>query len=70
MTTVFSVYTASHYYDLRNGLCEELSRHDEVMMDLAELGITLENCEQWSQRAVLAVVSLLILLHLIRVSDV
>ncbi|KAI0036031.1 hypothetical protein K488DRAFT_41958 [Vararia minispora EC-137] len=65
-TTVFAVYAASRYYDLRNDLCEELSRHDDVMMDLAELGITLENCEQWSQRAILAVVSLLVFLHLIR----
>jgi hypothetical protein len=39
------------------------------MMDLAEMGITLENCEQWSQRAVFAFVVLLVIIHLVRVSN-
>lgn len=64
--TIFVVYASSRYVDLRNGICEELSRHDSIMMDLAEMGITLENCEQWSQRVVFASVFLLVIIHLIR----
>lgn len=55
--------------DLRNNLCEELSRHDDMMMDLAEMGITLENCEQWSQRVVFAVIFVLFIVQLVRVSN-
>ena len=65
---MFVVYASSRYVDIRNGVCEELSRHDSIIMDLAEMGITLENCEQWSQRLVFAIVFFLIIIHLIRVS--
>lgn len=63
-----AVYASSRYMDLRNNLCEELSRHDDMMMDLAEMGITLENCEQWSQRVVFAVIFVLFIVQLVRVS--
>jgi hypothetical protein len=49
-------------------VCEELSRQPEFMRDLVEMGLNLENCELWFERAVLATVALVVILVVIRVS--
>ena len=49
-------------------VCEELSRQPEFMRDLVEMGLNLENCELWFERAVLATLALVVILVVIRVS--
>jgi hypothetical protein len=50
--------------------CEALARQPELLRDLLELGLTLENCESWLERAVLGgsaalVIYLVCRLHLL-----
>ena len=52
----------------RARVCEELNRQPEFMRDLVEMGINLEDCELWFERAVLATLALVVILVVIRVS--
>ena len=60
----------------RATLCEELSHHPELMRDLFELGLSLENCERWVERAsfgalaVIAVFMVIRVRHLVPVADI
>ena len=56
ISTVFVTYTSFSCYSIRSMICEELSRHGDLMRDLAEIGLSPENCEQWFERAVLVFV--------------
>ena len=49
-------------------ICEELSRHGDLMRDLAEIGLGPENCEQWFERAVLVFVGVMFIIIVLRVS--
>ena len=51
----------------RAGVCEEFSHHPELMRDMVEMGLNLENCERWLERAVLAAVAVLFIVMVIRV---
>ncbi|KAI9001418.1 hypothetical protein BD414DRAFT_474566 [Trametes punicea] len=51
---------------IRSTVCEELSRHPELMRDMGEMGLSLENCEQWFERAVVAVLGVMFILIVVR----
>ena len=51
-------------------ICEELSRHSDFMRDLAEIGLSSENCEQWFERAVIVFVGVMFVIIVLRVSDI
>ncbi|KJA29683.1 hypothetical protein HYPSUDRAFT_31651 [Hypholoma sublateritium FD-334 SS-4] len=50
----------------RAGLCEELSHHPELMRDVLEMGLNLENCELWLERAVFAGLAFMLVIMVIR----
>jgi hypothetical protein len=52
---------------VRAVLCEELPRQPSLMRELAEMGINLENCELWFERAVLAFMMIMVVLIVVRV---
>jgi hypothetical protein len=52
----------------RTTVCEELSRQPELMRDMAEMGLNLENCELWFDRALLATLAFVVIIVVIRVS--
>jgi len=51
---------------IRTGACEELSRHPDILRDMVEMGLNVENCELWFERAVLAFMAFLVILSVIR----
>ncbi|TFY73859.1 hypothetical protein EWM64_g10153 [Hericium alpestre] len=65
-TTLFVTYASCRYYSVRTAICEEFSRHADLMRDLAEMGLNLENCEQWFERAVVAFVVVMFIVIVIR----
>jgi len=50
----------------RTVVCEELSRQPNLMRELAEMGLNLENCELWFERAVLAFMMFMVVVSVIR----
>lgn len=52
----------------RAGVCEELSHHPELMRDMLEMGLNLENCERWLERAVFVVLVVSFVIMVVRVS--
>lgn len=64
--TLVGTYTAFRPF-VRTGVCEELSRQPEFMRDMAEMGLNLENCELWFERAVLVAVAVMFITIIIRV---
>ncbi|KAF5388404.1 hypothetical protein D9615_000652 [Tricholomella constricta] len=62
LVTTYAVFHAS----ARAAICEELSHHPELLHDLMEMGLNLENCERWLERAVLAFVALMFVIIVIR----
>ena len=54
---------------LRAAICEELGTQPELMRDLADSGLNLENCEYWFERAVFAVLGMMLVFVVIRVSN-
>lgn len=73
---VFGVFAAagSAYmgwrHSTRIAVCEELSRQPELMHSLTEMGLSLENCERWFERAVMAFVACMVIVLVARVSHV
>lgn len=51
---------------VRSNICELLSRQPDMLRDFIDLGLTLENCEPWFERGVLAFMVTLIVITLIR----
>ena len=51
----------------RATVCEEVSGQPELLRDLAEAGLNVENCEQWFEHAVVAIVGVAVILLVIRV---
>jgi hypothetical protein len=68
ISTVFVTYASFSYYSIRSMICEELSRHGDLMRDLAEIGLSPENCEQWFERVVLVFVCVMFIIIVLRVS--
>ncbi|KAG6861579.1 hypothetical protein C0995_014875 [Termitomyces sp. Mi166 len=50
----------------RAATCEELSHHPEFLRNLMDMGLNLENCERWLERAGVAFVALMFILLVIR----
>ncbi|KAG6910129.1 hypothetical protein DXG01_012888 [Tephrocybe rancida] len=63
--TAIATYCVFHA-SARAAICEELSHHPEFLQDLMEMGLNLENCERWLERAGLAFVALMFILLVIR----
>lgn len=63
--TILGTYAAFRT-SVRAVVCEELSRQPDLMRDLAEMGLNLENCELWFERAVLAFMMIMVVLIVIR----
>lgn len=51
----------------RAGICEEFSRHPELMRDMLEMGLNSENCEHWLARAINVLIGAMVVLLVIRV---
>jgi hypothetical protein len=51
---------------VRASVCEELSRQPELMRYMVEMGLNLENCELWFERAVLAWMGVMVVLIVVR----
>ncbi|KAI0307125.1 hypothetical protein B0F90DRAFT_1622582 [Multifurca ochricompacta] len=66
ISTIFVTYASFSYYSVRSRICEELSRHGDLMRDLAEIGLSPENCEQWFERAVVAFVGVMFIIIVLR----
>lgn len=64
--TIFGIY-ATFRTSVRTAVCEELSRQPELMRDMLEMGLNLENCELWFERAVFAFIAVMIILIVVRV---
>lgn len=62
-------FVSLSYYTVRSRICEELSRRGDLMRDLAELGLSSENCEQWFERGVLLFVGVMFVIIVVRVSE-
>ena len=69
ISTLFVTYASFSYYSVRSRICEELSRHADFMRDLAEVGLSPENCEQWFERAVMVFVGVMFVIIVVRVSE-
>ncbi|KAF8897875.1 hypothetical protein BD779DRAFT_1492768 [Infundibulicybe gibba] len=48
------------------GVCEELSRHPEIMRDMLEMGLNIENCERWFGQALFAWIAITVVVMVIR----
>ncbi|TBU49351.1 hypothetical protein BD309DRAFT_851654 [Dichomitus squalens] len=66
LATLGVSYTTFSKPYVRSSVCEELSRHPELMRDMGEMGLSLENCEQWFERAVVAVLGIMFILIVVR----
>ncbi|KAM5540371.1 hypothetical protein V8D89_005829 [Ganoderma adspersum] len=66
LATLSVSYTTFSQPYVRSSVCEELSRHPELMRDMGEMGLSLENCEQWFERAVVAVLGIMFILIVVR----
>lgn len=49
---------------MRTFICEQLSRQPDLMRDMAEMGLSIENCEPWFEKAV-GVMMMAMLVHII-----
>ncbi|KAG5730613.1 hypothetical protein E4T56_gene3945 [Termitomyces sp. T112] len=63
--TAIATYAVFHA-SARAAACEELSHHPEVLRNLMDMGLNLENCERWLERAGLAFIILMFILLVIR----
>lgn len=68
LTTLLITYASFRYHSVRAGVCEEISRHPDFMRDMQEMGLNLENCEQWFERAVVAFIVVMLIVIVVRVS--
>ena len=62
-------YVSFSSSSVRAGVCEELGRQPELLRDLSDSGLNLENCEYWFERAVFALLGMLFMFVVIRVSN-
>jgi hypothetical protein len=66
--TAVVTYASFSYHSVRSRICEELSRHGDLMRDLAEIGLSPENCEPWLERAIMVFVGAMFVVIVVRVS--
>lgn len=67
VSTLVVSYTSYSNKYVRTGVCEELSRHPDLMRDMVEMGLNVENCELWFERAVVGIIGIMFILIVIRV---
>jgi hypothetical protein len=67
VSTIFVTYASFSYYTVRSRICEELSRRGDLMRDLAEMGLSPENCEQWFERVGMVFVGVMFVVIVVRV---
>jgi len=67
-TVFFTVVGAyfSFQQNVRTAVCEELSKQPELLRDMVEMGLSLENCELWFERAVMASVVIVMVIVVCR----
>ncbi|KAF9057794.1 hypothetical protein BJ165DRAFT_1521142 [Panaeolus papilionaceus] len=65
LATAIATY-AAFLSPARAGICEELSHHPELMRDMLEMGLNIENCERWLERAVFAGLAFMIVILFVR----
>ncbi|KAF9476737.1 hypothetical protein BDN70DRAFT_882051 [Pholiota conissans] len=63
--TALATYGA-FFSPARTGVCEELSHHPELMRDMVEVGLSLENCELWLERATFAGLAFMFVIMIVR----
>jgi hypothetical protein len=63
--TLLAAY-ASFLHPARTTMCETFSHNPELLRDVLEMGLSLENCEQWLERGIFAGVVVLFVIMVIR----
>jgi hypothetical protein len=63
----FSTY-AAYRLPFLTGICEHLSQQPQLTRSMAEMGLNLENCELWFERAVPVFLAVMLILIVLRVS--
>lgn len=58
--------TASFNPTVRTSICEEISRQPQLTRELVEVGLDLENCEPWLERAVVVGAGIMIIILIVR----
>ncbi|KAH9951718.1 hypothetical protein B0H21DRAFT_684433 [Amylocystis lapponica] len=66
VSTLFVSYATFSTHYVRTTVCEEFSRHPELMRDMVQMGLNLENCELWFDRAVFVCLGLMFMVIVIR----
>lgn len=67
VSTLVVSYTSYSNKYVRTGVCEGLSRHPDLMRNMVEMGLNVENCELWFERAVVGIIGIMFILIVIRV---
>jgi len=62
--TLSFTYASFRRTSVRTFICEQLSRQPDLMRDMAEMGLSIENCELWFEKAV-GVMMMGMLVHII-----
>ncbi|TFK46892.1 hypothetical protein OE88DRAFT_1738947 [Heliocybe sulcata] len=63
--TLFATFE-SFRTSVRAGVCEELSRQPELLRDMIDLGLSLENCELWFERASIGLIGIMAVMLIVR----
>ncbi|KAI9574396.1 hypothetical protein HD554DRAFT_2046809 [Boletus coccyginus] len=67
--TLFAVLASSAAVDpaARAQVCEQVSRQPDLLRDVIDLGLTLENCEQWFERGLMAFMAVFLIRTVVRI---
>jgi len=67
--TLFAVLASSAAVDpaARAQVCEQVSRQPDLLRDVTDLGLTLENCEQWFESGLMAFMAVFLLRTVVRI---
>ncbi|KAG8218925.1 hypothetical protein J3R82DRAFT_4633 [Butyriboletus roseoflavus] len=67
--TLFAVLASSAAVDpaARAQVCEQVSRQPDLLRGVIDLGLTLENCEQWFERGLMAFMAVFLLRTVVRI---
>ncbi|KAH8105980.1 hypothetical protein BXZ70DRAFT_407434 [Cristinia sonorae] len=63
MTVTYAAFTTAY---LRTGICEELSRQSELLRDVVDTGMSIENCEFWFEKGIVALLGMMLVLIAMR----
>ncbi|KAH0840193.1 cell division control protein 14, SIN component-domain-containing protein [Lanmaoa asiatica] len=67
--TLFAVLASSAAVDpaARAQVCEQVSRQPDLLRGVIDLGLTLENCEQWFERGLVAFMAVFLIRTIVRI---